>query len=77
MAEKAQGLRSINWQVQNKQGDVQNGRGNGEAKELICTTNEYELRQGEVGGEDCWIKWGYWTERGKGGKIGTTIKHNQ
>ena len=33
--EKEQGLRSTNWQVQNRQGDVKNSIGNGVAKELI------------------------------------------
>ena len=27
-----------NWQVQNTQGEVKNSMGNGESKELICTT---------------------------------------
>ena len=32
--------------MQNRQGDVKNSRGNGEAKELICTTHRHELRGG-------------------------------
>ena len=36
MGEKVQGLRSKNWQVQNRQGDVKNSVGNGEAKELYA-----------------------------------------
>ena len=31
---KVQGLRSTNWQVQNRQGDIKNSIRNGEAKEL-------------------------------------------
>ena len=38
MGEKMQRLRSTDWQVQNRQGGVKNTIGNGEAKELICTT---------------------------------------
>ena len=44
MGEKVQELRSTNWQVQNRQGDVKNSIGNGEAKELICVTYGHELR---------------------------------
>ena len=43
--EKVQGLRSTNWQVQNRQGDVKNSIGNGEVKELICMTHGCELRR--------------------------------
>ena len=32
MGEKVQGIRSTNWQVQNRQGDVKNSIGNGGAK---------------------------------------------
>ena len=32
-----------NWQAQNRQGEVKNCVGNGEAKELICMTHEHEL----------------------------------
>ena len=46
MGEKVQGLRSTNWQVQNRQGDVNNSTGNGEAKELTCMTHRHELRGG-------------------------------
>ena len=35
-----------NWQAQNRQEEVKNGIGNGEAKEVICiTTHGYELRR--------------------------------
>ena len=48
--EKVQGLRSTNWQVQNRQGDVKNSIGNVVAKELICTTHGHELSKGNAGG---------------------------
>ena len=38
------GLRSTHWWAQNRQGEVKNSIGNGEAKELICTTHGHELR---------------------------------
>ena len=50
MGEKLQGIRSINWQVQNRQGEVKNSMGNGEAKDLICTTHGLELRACDSGG---------------------------
>ena len=34
--------------VENRQGEVKNSMGNGETKELICTTYEHELRLGGV-----------------------------
>ena len=42
-------------------GEVRNSMGNGEARELICTTNGHELRG------ECW--WGQWcrAEGNKGG----------
>ena len=42
---KVQGIRSTDWQVQHRQGDVKNSRGNREAKELICMTHRHELRR--------------------------------
>ena len=48
--------------MQNRWGDVKNSIGNGETKELICTTHGHELRVGELlegmgvlggGGESC------------------------
>ena len=38
------------WQVQNRQGEVKNSIGNGEAKELICLTHGHELREGTLEG---------------------------
>ena len=37
--------------MQNRQGDVKNSIGNGEAKELICTTHGHEIKVGECGRE--------------------------
>ena len=51
------------WQAQNRQGEVKNSIGNGEAKELICITHGYELRWGNAGGVR-----GYGTEGNKGKK---------
>ena len=37
------------WKIQNRQGEVKNSIGNGEAKELICTTHGHELSRENVG----------------------------
>ena len=34
----------------NRQGEVKNSTGNGEAKELICMTHGHEIRWGNDGG---------------------------
>ena len=34
----------------NRQGEVKNSMGNGEAKEFICMTHGHELRWGNAGG---------------------------
>ena len=49
---KGTGNKKHKWQVQNRQGEVKNNVGNGEAKELICTTHGHELRWrgGNAGG---------------------------
>ena len=39
-----------NWQAQNRQGEVKNSIGNGEAKELICMTHGHELSGGMLEG---------------------------
>ena len=36
--------------MQNRQGEVKNSIGNGEAKELICMTHGHEIRGGNAGG---------------------------
>ena len=52
----------------NRQGEVKNGIGNREAKELICMTHEHELRGG-IAGEKGVIGW----RGGKRRKIRTTV----
>ena len=47
---KVQGLRSTEWQVQNRQGDVKNSIGNGVARECICMNHAHELRRGAIAG---------------------------
>ena len=42
--EKGTGNKKHNWQAQNRQGEVKNSIGNGEAKELMCITYGHELR---------------------------------
>ena len=44
------GNKKHKWQVENRQGEVKNSIGNGEAKELICMTHGHELRWGNDGG---------------------------
>ena len=46
------------WHIQNRQGDVKNSIGNGEAKELVCTPHGHELRVvGMLVGGGCWEEW--------------------
>ena len=40
MRGKVQGLRSTNWEVQNRQGDVKNNIENGETKELTWMAHD-------------------------------------
>ena len=47
--EKVEGIRSINGRHKNRQGDVKNSMGNGEAKELVFVTQEHELNWGNDG----------------------------
>ena len=47
---KGTGNKKHKWQVQNRQEEVKNSIGNGEAKEFICMTPRHELRQGDAGG---------------------------
>ena len=46
------GTKKHNWKALNRWGEVKNGIGNRELRELKCTTHGHELR------------WGYWTARG-------------
>ena len=62
MGKKAQGLRSTSGRYKTDR-DVKKSRGNGEAKELICTTHGYELRGGGISGGN-----GGTRQRGKRGK---------
>ena len=45
MEGKGTGNKKHQWQEQNRQGDVKNSMGSGEAKELTCTTHGRELRE--------------------------------
>ena len=47
---KGTGNKMYKWWVQNRQGEVESSMGNGEAKELICTTHGHELSGGNAGG---------------------------
>ena len=47
---KGTGNKKHNWQALNRWGEVKNGIGNRELKELICTTHGHELRGGNAGG---------------------------
>ena len=38
------------WYVQNRLGEVKNSIGNGDAKELICTTHGHKLK-----GQEMWV----------------------
>ena len=65
---KDAGNKQDKWQVQNRQGEVKNNIGNGEAKELIYMIHGHELRWGNDGGK------GDTGWRGiKGRKNGTSI----
>ena len=66
IGEKVQGLRSTNLQVQNRQGDVKNSIGNGEAKDLIYMNHGHKLKGGFLEGK------GGTGWKGEKGEIGTT-----
>ena len=51
---KGTGSKRHKWQVENRQGEGKNSIGNGEAKELVCTTHGHELGSEEG---TCWWKW--------------------
>ena len=66
---KGTGNKKHKWQVQNRQGEVQNSMGNGEAKELISTIHEHERRGcGNAGGSGVQDRGGI-----QGEKIGTIV----
>ena len=51
-----QGIRSIIGRHKINGGEVNNSIGNREAKELICTTHEHELRGGGSAGGRGWCR---------------------
>ena len=54
---KGIGNKKCNQQVQNRQGEVKNSTGIGEAKELIGTTHGHELREeGMLEGGGCRVE---------------------
>ena len=55
------GNKKHKWQVQNREGEVKNSMGNGEAKELVSTTHIHELRWGNA-----WWEWRCRVEGNKG-----------
>ena len=65
MGEKMQGLRSIIGKEQNRQREVKNSLGSGEAKEHTQVTHGHEQRWR---GGDGWRERGYQVEGGKGEK---------
>ena len=65
---KGMGNKKHKWQVQNKQGEVKNSIGNGEAKELVCRAHGHELKGWECWWEGC----SEWREL-RGEKKGTTV----
>ena len=64
---KCAGIKKHNWQIQNRQGEIKNSIGNGEAKEFICMTHGHELSGGQG---DCWREGGYWADGAKSKKLG-------
>ena len=49
---KGTGNKKHKWQVQNRQGEVKNSMGNGEAKELVCMSYGHELKWGNDDGRE-------------------------
>ena len=47
MGEKGTGNKKHDYQAQNRQWEVKNTVGNGEAEELLCTTCGHEVREWE------------------------------
>ena len=65
---KATRKKKHNWSALNRWGEVKNGIGNRELKELICTTHGNELRWENAGGS-----WGAGWREDKGRNIGKTV----
>ena len=53
---KVTGYKKHEWWIKNRQGEVKNIMGNGEAKELICMTHGHELRGGMLVGGSCRVE---------------------
>ena len=51
--EECNGSKKHKWVGTNRQGEVKNSVGNGEAKELLCMTHGQELSWGNAGGRGC------------------------
>ena len=64
---KGTGNKKRKWQAQNRQEEVKNGVGNGEAKELICMTHGHEPKGRNAGGREGA------GEKGEKEKNGTTV----
>ena len=58
---KGTGNKTHKWKLQNRQGEVKNSMGNGEAKELTCMTHGHELGGGMIVG-------GWYRADGNGGE---------
>ena len=56
MGEKGIGNKKHKWQRQNRQGEVKNSIGNGEAKELTYMIHGYELRRGTLVAGGCTVE---------------------
>ena len=63
IGEKIQGIRSIIGRYKIDRGELKSNVGNGEAKELICTTHGHELSRGK-----CYMEEGYRAKEEKGEK---------
>ena len=55
------------WQVENRQGEVKNSVGNGEAKEIICMTHGHKV-SGDEGVRDAGRKGGRYQAKGDKGE---------
>ena len=65
---KGTGNKKHKWYMQNRQRELVNSMGKGEAKEVICMTHGHELKVGE-----CWCEEGARWRGIKGKKNGTTV----
>ena len=75
---KDTGNKQHKWQVQKRQGEIQNSVGDGEAQELICTTHGHELMCGNDvgrGGTGTWNKQHKWQVQNRQGKIKNSLRN--